>query len=40
MHKSGILVKKGLDVKGYENYLRITLCPPKQIKTVILKLKV
>jgi len=39
MHKSGILVKKGLDVKGYENYLRITLCPPKQIKIVISKLK-
>ena len=39
MQKFGILVKKGLEVKGYENYLRITLCPPKQIKIVISKLK-
>ena len=28
--KAGILSKKGMGVKGYNNYLRITLGPPKQ----------
>lgn len=34
-----ILTKKGMSIKGYENYLRITLAPPKQIKKVISSLK-
>ena len=38
--KNKILTKKGMNVKGYENYLRITLAPPKQIKKIISKLKV
>ena len=37
--KDGILTKKGLGIKGYNNYLRITLGPPRQIKTFISKLK-
>lgn len=36
---AGILTKKGLNIKGYKNYLRITLAPPNQIKIVISKLK-
>ena len=39
LFKDGILTKKGLGIKGYNNYLRITLGPPKQIKIVILRLK-
>ena len=39
LFKAGILTKKGLDIKGYNNYLRITLGPPKQIKIIISKLK-
>ena len=38
LFNAGILTKKGLDVKGYKNYLRITLGPPKQIKFIISKL--
>ena len=38
--KNKILTKKGMNIKGYENYLRITLAPPKQIKKIISKLKV
>ena len=37
--KAGILSKKGMGVKGYNNYLRITLGPPKQIRTFISNLK-
>ena len=40
LSRYGILTKKGLTIKGYENYLRITLGPPKQIKTIISKLKI
>ena len=40
LSRYGILTKKGLDIKGYKNYLRITLGPPKQIKIIISKLKV
>ena len=35
LFREGILTKKGLAIKGYENYLRITLGPPRQIKTFI-----
>ena len=38
LFNAGILTKKGLNVKGYKNYLRITLGPPKQIKFIISKL--
>lgn len=38
--KGGILTKRGIGVKGYENYLRITLGPPAQMKVIISKLKV
>ena len=37
--KNGILTKKGLGIKGYKNYLRITLAPPKQMKVFVSKLK-
>ena len=37
--KDGILTKKGLGIKGYSNYLRITLGPPRQIRIFISKLK-
>ena len=37
--KDGILTKKGLGIKGYNDYLRITLGPPRQIKIFISKLK-
>ena len=39
LFREGILTKKGLAIKGYENYLRITLGPPRQIKTFISKLR-
>jgi len=35
--KNKILTKKGLAVKGYEKYLRITLGPPKEMKIFISK---
>lgn len=37
--KNGILTKVGMGIRGYENYLRITLGPPKQMKLIISKLK-
>ena len=40
LNQYGILTKKGLSIKGYENYLRVTLGPPKQIKKIISKLKI
>jgi len=39
LYKDGILTKKGLEIKGYNSYLRITLGPPRQINTFISKLK-
>ncbi len=39
LKRQGILTKKGMSVKGFKNYLRITLAPPKQIKLIISKLK-
>tara|TARA_Y100000294_G_scaffold172560_1_gene187502 strand:+ start:181 stop:1242 length:1062 start_codon:yes stop_codon:yes gene_type:complete len=39
LFKDGILTKKGLDIKGYNNYLRVTLGSPKQIKIIISRLK-
>jgi histidinol-phosphate aminotransferase len=38
--KIGILTKKGMGVRGYENYLRVTLGPPKEMKKIISKLKI
>jgi len=35
LYKKGIFTKPGVGIKGYENYLRITLGPKKEIKTVI-----
>jgi len=37
--KAGILSKKGLAVKGYNNYLRITLGPSQEMKIFISKFK-
>jgi len=37
--EAGILSKKGMAVKGYNNYLRITLGPPKEMKLIISNLK-
>ena len=39
LFKDGILTKKGLGIKGYNNYLRVTLGSSKQIKIIISKLK-
>ena len=39
LNKEGILARKGMGVKGYENYLRITLGPSEQMKIFISKLK-
>ena len=39
LFKAGILSKKGLAIRGYNNYLRITLGPPKEMKLIISKLK-
>ena len=39
LFKKGILTKIGMGIKGYEDYLRITLGPPKQIKKIISHLK-
>ena len=36
--KVGILTKKGLSIKGYKNYLRVTLGPEKEMKKIIKKL--
>ena len=38
LFKYGILTRKGLSVRGYKNYLRITLGPEKEMKRVIQKL--
>jgi histidinol-phosphate aminotransferase len=38
LYKNGILAKKGMGIKGYDNYLRITLGPPGQMKKIISKL--
>ena len=37
--KKKILTKKGLNIKSYQNYLRVTLGPPKQMKMVISNLR-
>lgn len=37
--KKKILTKKGLNVKGYKNFLRVTLGPPKEMKIIISNLK-
>ena len=39
LYKKGILTRKGMGIKGYGNYLRITLGPQEQIKLIISELK-
>ena len=39
LYNDEILTKKGLGIKGYDKYLRVTIGPPKQINFIISKLK-
>ena len=39
LYKDGILTKKGMSINGYNNYIRITLGPPKQIRRIISRLR-